>query len=140
MNAATARAVDTPSDYFTERDGLRFAGLHLLADLWDTDRLDDRAHLGAALRAAALAAGATVLQEHFHVFTPQGGVTGVLLLAESHISIHTWPERRFAAVDVFMCAGCDPHRAVDVLRQHLRPGRLELHEQRRGLASAARTL
>lgn len=140
MNAAALCAVDTPADYFTERDGQRFAGLHLLVDLWETARLDDCAHLRQGLLAAARAAGATVLQEHFHVFTPQGGVTGVLLLAESHISIHTWPERCFAAVDVFMCAGCDPHRAVEVLRQQLQPARLELREQRRGLLDSSKIL
>ena len=53
---------------------------------------------------------------HLHKFSPQG-VSGVAVLAESHISVHTWPERRYGAFDVFMCGDAEPHRAVDVLRR-----------------------
>jgi len=57
----------------------------------------------ATLREAVLQAGATLLHIHLHHFTPNGGISGVAVLAESHISVHTWPERNFAAFDVFMC-------------------------------------
>lgn len=120
-------------DYFSERDGQRYAGLHLLVDLWETERLDDAPWIEAALRAAALAARATVLHGHFHVFTPYGGITGVLLLAESHITIHTWPERQFAAIDLFMCAGCDPRDGLPALQTALQPGRMDVKELKRGL-------
>lgn len=120
-------------DYFVERDGMRFAGTHLLVDLWGASRLDDPDHIDAALREAALAAGATILHSHFHHFTPNGGVSGVIVLAESHISIHTWPERDFAAVDIFMCGACDPHRSVPLLRSAFAPARVILREERRGL-------
>jgi S-adenosylmethionine decarboxylase len=120
-------------DYFSERDNQCYAGLHLLVDLWDTDHLDDAPRIEAALRDAALAARATVLHGHFHVFTPQGGITGVLLLAESHITIHTWPERRFAAIDLFMCADCDPRDGLPALKAALQPGRMDVQEMRRGL-------
>jgi S-adenosylmethionine decarboxylase len=133
MNAAVPTAVDPLKDYFSERDGVRFAGTHLLVDLWDTTRLDDAAHIEVALRAAAQAAGATVLHAHLHVFTPHGGITGVLLLAESHITIHTWPERGFAAIDLFMCAACDPADALPALQQALQPGRMDLKSLQRGL-------
>ncbi len=119
-------------DHFIERDGVTFAGMHLLVDLWDASNLADPAHIDAALRAAALQAGATILHSHFHHFTPNGGVSGVVVLAESHISIHTWPERDFAAVDIFMCGDCDPHDAVPVLQAAFNPGRIDLDEQRRG--------
>jgi len=121
--------------YFSSHDGIRSAGLHLLVDLWDADRLDDLPHIEAALRATAQAARATVLHGHFHVFTPHGGITGVLLLAESHISIHTWPERRFAAIDVFMCAACDPRNGLPTLRQAFLPCRMKVKELRRGLVA-----
>lgn len=121
-------------DYFSERDGQRYAGLHLLVDLWETERLDDAPWIEAALRAAALAARATVLHGHFHVFTPYGGITGVLLLAESHITIHTWPERQFAAIDLFMCGNCDPHDALPALKQSLQPGHMDVRTLQRGLA------
>jgi S-adenosylmethionine decarboxylase len=120
------------TDYFVERDGERFAGTHLLVDLWGATNLDDPGHIDHALREAAVVAGATILHSHFHHFTPNGGVSGVVVLAESHISIHTWPERNFAAVDIFMCGACDPHKAIPVLRAAFHPERADVDEQRRG--------
>lgn len=120
-------------DYFVEREGVRFAGQHLLVDLWGASRLDDPGHIDRALRAGALAAGATILHGHFHHFSPNGGVSGVLVLAESHISIHTWPERDYAAIDIFMCGDCDPHDAIEPIRAAFRPERLDLTECKRGI-------
>ena len=120
------------TDYFVERDGERFAGTHLLVDLWGATNLDDPALIDRALRHGAEAAGATILHSHFHHFTPNGGVSGVVVLAESHISIHTWPERDFAAIDIFMCGACDPHRAIPVLQAAFSPDRVSVDEQRRG--------
>ena len=119
-------------DYFVEKDGMRFAGTHLLVDLWGARNLADPALIDSALRRAAIRAGATILHSHFHHFTPNGGVSGVVVLAESHISIHTWPEREFAAVDIFMCGACNPHDAVPVLRAAFQPERVDLNEERRG--------
>ena len=120
------------NDYFQEKDGERFAGMHLLLDLWGARNLSDPEAIGQALAEAARAADATLLHSHFHHFSPEGGVSGVIVLAESHISIHTWPERDFAAIDIFMCGGCDPYRSVPVIEQAFRPERMELAEQRRG--------
>ena len=120
-------------DYFVEKNGERFAGTHLLVDLWNATNLSDPQHIDEALREAAVTAGATILHSHFHHFTPNGGVSGVVVLAESHISIHTWPERNFAAIDIFMCGACNPHDAIPVLHRAFHPGRLELNEERRGL-------
>lgn len=122
-------------DYIVEKDGMRYAGTHLLVDLWGATNLDDPGLIDTALREAAIQAGATILHSHFHHFTPNGGVSGVVVLAESHISIHTWPEREFAAIDLFMCGDCDPHDAIPVLRAAFRPERLDLDEQRRGRIS-----
>jgi S-adenosylmethionine decarboxylase len=83
---------------------------------------------------AAEASRATVLHSHFHTF-PNGGVSGVLMLAESHISIHTWPERGFAAVDVFMCGKCDPWPAVDVIRLGFMPDDVRRRQHARGDAA-----
>ena len=115
-----------------EKDGMKYAGTHLLVDLWGATNLDNPELIDAALRGAAIRAGATILHSHFHHFSPNGGVSGVVVLAESHISIHTWPERNFAAVDIFMCGECDPHDAVPVLREAFQPERVDLDEQRRG--------
>lgn len=123
---------EEPKDYFVEKDGMKYAGMHLLVDLWGARNLGDPEHIDAALREAAVTAGATILHSHFHHFSPNGGVSGVVVLAESHISIHTWPERDFAAVDIFMCGACDPHDSIPVLKAAFRPERVDLDEQRRG--------
>ncbi len=122
-------------DYFVEKDGVKFAGMHLLVDLWGATNLADRVAIDAALRAAAIGAGATILHSHFHHFTPNGGVSGVVVLAESHISIHTWPERAFAAIDIFMCGSCDPYDSLPVLKAAFAPSSITLGEQRRGMVA-----
>jgi len=119
-------------DYFVEKDGMKFAGMHLLVDLWGATNLGDPALIDVALREAAITAGATILHSHFHHFSPNGGVSGVVVLAESHISIHTWPERDFAAIDVFMCGACDPRDAIPVLEAAFKPASVDVTEQRRG--------
>lgn len=92
-------------------------GRHGLLDVYDGDaaRLANPAWLEQALQDAARAAGATRLSSHFHHFGTGMGVTGVVLLAESHISIHTWPEHGFAAVDIFLCGTHDMAAARDCL-------------------------
>ena len=125
-------STEVAKDYFVEKDGVKFAGMHLLVDLWGARNLTDPAVIDRALSEAAMAAGATILHSHFHHFGPDGGVSGVLVLAESHISIHTWPERDFAAVDVFMCGCCDPYDSVPVLEAAFRPERVDVTERRRG--------
>jgi len=79
------------------------SGVHLIADIAGARGLGDLALIEATLREAAAAARVHVLGVHLHHFGPGMGVTGVALLAESHISIHTWPEEALAAVDIFVC-------------------------------------
>src|SRR5690625_4480437 len=125
---------DNRLDHFVERDGVRFAGTHLIIDLWDAARLDDLAHVEATLREAAEVAGATLLNIDLHHFTPNGGVSGLAVLAESHISIHTWPECGYAAIDIFMCGRAEPHKAIPVLRNAFGPRvRVRVDEHRRGI-------
>jgi len=125
---------EVPKDYFIERDGARYAGTHLIVDLWGAERLDDLAHVEAALRDAVTAAKATLLHIHLHHFTPNQGISGVAVLAESHISIHTWPENGYAALDVFMCGGAEPQATIEVLRAAFNPDRLAVEEILRGRA------
>lgn len=119
-------------DYFVERDGYRFAGSHLIIDLKGARQLDNLERMEQALRAAVTAAGATLLHLHLHHFTPNGGISGVAVLAESHISVHTWPERAFAAFDVFMCGQAKPERTIPVLEEAFGPCRAEVTEILRG--------
>ena len=130
---ATGGEAKVGPDYFIDKDGFRYAGGHLLLDFWGASNLTDPAGVKAALCEAARASGATILHAHMHQFGEGGGVSGVVVLAESHISIHTWPERDFAAVDIFMCGACDPHLAVPVLRHAFQPVTVKLTEHRRGL-------
>jgi len=121
------------NDHFVERGGLRYAGSHLIIDLWESEHLDDREVIERAMRQAITAAGATLLHLHLHQFGSSGGISGVAVLAESHISIHTWPERGYAALDVFMCGAAQPHAVVPIFRQAFRASRLTVAEQLRGV-------
>ncbi|MGK5021686.1 adenosylmethionine decarboxylase [Janthinobacterium lividum] len=108
-------------------------GTHLLADLSGiaAKRLRDSVALERLLREAAVAAGAQVLHSHFHSFGAGQGITGVVLLAESHISIHTWPECSFAAVDIFMCGAARPQVALDLIKDALQATQCQLQSVRR---------
>ncbi|MEQ9606240.1 MAG: adenosylmethionine decarboxylase [Kiloniellaceae bacterium] len=119
-------------DFFIEQDGERFAGTHLIVDLWGAERIDDLAYVEDTLRECVDAAEATLLHIHLHHFTPNDGISGVAVLAESHISIHSWPESGYAALDIFMCGGAKPHRAVAVLRDRFKPDHVAVTEHRRG--------
>jgi len=119
-------------DFFIERDGERFAGTHLIVDLWGAEGINDLAFVEDTLRECVDAAEATLLHIHLHHFTPNDGISGVAVLAESHISIHSWPESGYAALDIFMCGDAKPHRAVEVLRQRFNPDKLRVEEHRRG--------
>ncbi len=125
--------ISEAKDYFVERNGVRYAGTHLIIDLWGATNLDDPAHIDTVLRDAAIASGATILHGHFHHFSPNGGVSGVLVLAESHVSIHTWPERDYAALDIFVCGECDPYKAIPHLKTGFLAERIQLSEHKRGL-------
>jgi S-adenosylmethionine decarboxylase len=120
-------------DRFVERNGLRYAGSHLIIDLWDCENLDDVGLIELALRRAVQAAGATLLHLHLHAFEAGGGVSVVAVLAESHISIHTWPERSYAAIDAFMCGAALPHEVVPILRHAFKARRIAISEQLRGV-------
>ncbi|MEQ8696292.1 MAG: adenosylmethionine decarboxylase [Bauldia litoralis] len=115
------------------KDGVAFAGMHLLVELWNATNLSEVDLTEETLIRAARTAGATVLHSYLHPFGPEMGVSGVVVLAESHISIHTWPERGYAAIDIFMCGDCDPYLAVDVLKEVFEPGFVNISEHKRGV-------
>jgi len=123
---------DQSLDHFICKDGEIFAGTHLIIDLWGAKDLDCLERMEAAMRACVEECNATLLHIHLHHFTPNGGISGVAVLAESHISVHTWPEKDYAAFDVFMCGDSNPHRAVAILGRYFRPSRSEVVEERRG--------
>ena len=131
---AFADAETVPAkEYLVRKDGRVYAGTHVLVDFWGASNLTEPELIEMTLREAAEACGATVLHTHVHEFSSNGGVSGVAVLAESHISIHTWPELDFAALDIFMCGNCAPEGALPVLRRVFRPERERVDEHRRGL-------
>jgi S-adenosylmethionine decarboxylase len=123
-------------DHFIVRNGVRCAGAHLIVDLYHASRLDEISHIERALRDCVAAAGATLLHIHLHHFEPNGGVSGVAVLAESHISIHSWPEHGYAALDIFMCGDANPDACVPVLRRAFAPKQIAVSEILRGRGAA----
>ena len=126
---------ETDTSHFVTKDGLRYAGSHLLIDIWDASRLDELEHVEETLREAVKEVGATLLRIDLHHFTENGGISGVAVLAESHMSIHTWPECGYAALDVFVCGTCDPYKAVPVLKRAFKPSNVQVAEHKRGLVA-----
>lgn len=115
-------------------------GRHFLVDLYGcrAQALDDAEGLRMLLCRAAGAAGAKVVADLFHPFLPQG-VSGVVAIEESHLSIHTWPERGYAALDFYTCGSADAEHAVTLIADALLAARIEILEVTRG-ADAESTL
>jgi len=114
---------------------LNALGKHLLLELKDCNEeaLNDLGFLRSTLVEAAKDCGATVLGESFHPFNPHG-VSGVVIIAESHLSVHTWPEYGYAAVDIFTCGdSVQPEKAAEVLIRKLGAKNHSLIEIQRGL-------
>lgn len=118
-------------DHFVRRDGKVFAGTHLIIEVIGAEGLDDEERIRGAFRECVDVCGATLLHIHTHKFSPQG-VSGVAVLAESHISVHTWPEIGYGAFDVFMCGEAQPWKAIEVLRRTFNAGEVRVKELLRG--------
>jgi S-adenosylmethionine decarboxylase len=114
---------------------LRELGRHYVFELFgcNTKALDDIERVEQAMVKGAVEAGATVVEKVFHKFAPQG-VTGVVIIAESHLSIHTWPELGYAALDIFTCASkTKPMKAFDAIAEVLKPKSSTMLELKRGM-------
>jgi len=114
-------------------------GRHLLAEFYDCNSniLNNVQLVEEAMTDAAIACGATVVQKNFHHFSPFG-VSGAVIIMESHLAIHTWPEYGYAAVDLFTCgASCDPKVAYEFLIEALGAGSAFYSELKRGLLNTA---
>jgi len=123
---------DQTADHFICRNGKTFAGTHLIIDLWGATELDNLKLMEATLRDAVEKAKATLLHIHLHHFTPNGGISGVAVLAESHISVHSWPELNYAAFDVFMCGYAEPEKSIEVLKEAFTPTEVKVDTILRG--------
>src|SRR5690606_29902440 len=131
--AEQARPVRSePAGAFIVRNGVRCAGAHLLIDMYGAQKLNDLELIRSALTRCVREAGATLLYIYLHPFEPNGGISGVAVLAESHISIHAWPEHGYAALDIFMCGRARPERCLDVLKTAFSAERMTVKEILRG--------
>jgi len=138
LNKSKQGASDHSQDLFIEKDGILFAGTHLILDCWGAKHLDDLGKIETALREATHVSGATLLHIHLHHFTPNGGVSGVAVLAESHISIHTWPERDYAALDIFMCGETTPEKTIAVFEKAFEVDSITVTNLKRGAVTEAK--
>ena len=112
-------AVTTPIDMKTVKSEANYLGRHILAEFFECDSnvLNNPKLVEEFMVGAALECGATIVQKCFHMFSPYG-VSGVIIISESHLAIHTWPELGYAAVDLFTCGEkCDPKVAYEYLKK-----------------------
>ena len=129
--AITQPDTDKP-DYFVEKDGLVFAGTHIIVDLWQAKNLNNAALIERTLVRCIDAAGATLLHFHIHAFEPNG-LSGVAVLAESHITFHSWPDQGYMALDIFMCGKAEPHKCIPILKEVFQPGSVQINDLKRGV-------
>lgn len=115
-----------------ESQSVRPLGQHITIDIFDAANLTGVQNIEDMMVACANAANATILQTHLHPFETNDGVSGMIILAESHISIHTWPEFQFAAMDIFMCGDAQPELCLPVIEQWLQPGDMVVNDITRG--------
>src|SRR2546425_11350538 len=112
---------------------MKGVGNHLVLELWGCSNLNSPTTVEAALRDIVEATGVTLLDLRVYPFSPIG-VTGVAIVSESHIMIHTWPEHGYAAVDVFTCGEQrSPDAAIPVIKEYFAPERIQVMEMNRGI-------
>jgi len=119
----------------TERNQLvkpQISAMHIIVDCYDIEPLLEPTVEGLLTR-MAIAGNATILKLDTRIF-PGGGMTAMALLAESHISVHTWPERDFAAFDIFMCGTSSADKALAYLRSNVSIGNIDVQVIHRGAA------
>ena len=123
---------DVQDSHLINKDGIEYAGCHLILDIWGANNLNDIELIERCFHQCIKVAGATLLHIHLHHFTEGDGVSGVAVLAESHISVHTWPEKNYAAFDIFMCGHTQPHKIIPLLLKTFEAKRHKLTEILRG--------
>ncbi len=111
----------------------KYAGIHLIAEFWHGEIIEDPKKIKKILIAAVKEAKSAPLEVVIHKFSPQG-LTGVVLLKESHIAIHAWPEFDYVAIDIFTCGDrAKPQKALQYLRRKLKPKKVVIKEIKRGI-------
>lgn len=119
-------------DFFISDDEGVYAGKHILIDLYDGEKLSDIKYMESVLKECINVSGATLIHIHLHHFSINGGISGVAVLSESHISVHTWPESNYAAFDIFMCGNATPEKAIPVLKEAFGSNNVKISNVKRG--------
>ncbi len=112
---------------------IKYAGVHLIVEIWNARYLSSLTKIKKILEDAVKACDATLLKIDLHKFTPNGGISGIAIIQESHISIHSWPEYNYAALDIFVCGEVNPYKAIPVLKKGFQPKKIQVMEVKRGL-------
>lgn len=120
-------------EYCVTNGYVKYAGIHLIIEIWQSQNLTSLTKIRKALVEAVKACGATLLNIDLHKFSPNGGISGMAIIKESHISIHSWPEYKYAAIDIFVCGTVDPYKAIPVLKKYFKPKKIQIAEMKRGI-------
>lgn len=119
--------------YCSTNGHIRYAGVHLLIELWNAKNLTSLPKIKKALKDSVKAIEANLLNVDLHKFSPSGGISGVAVIQESHLSVHTWPEYKYAALDVFVCGDVNPYKAIPVIKKSFETDNIQITEVKRGI-------
>jgi len=135
-------AIMTPMNTTSPVSNQQYLGRHILAEFFECDSnvLNNPQMVEKYMLEAALECGATIVNKCFHLFAPHG-VSGVVIISESHLAIHTWPEYGYAAVDLFTCGEqCDPKVAYEFLKEKFNSKDTKYTQLNRGLMNSSTKL
>lgn len=123
--------------WIPQKKSQKYAGIHLIAEFWYGKNIENPKELERILIKAVKKAKNVPLEIAIHKFSPQG-ITGVILLAESHLALHSWPEINYLAIDIFTCGEkAMPYRALEYLKKAFKPKKIEIKEIKRGVIRSA---
>ncbi len=124
----------TPKGFLLSKNkDYAYAGIHLIVEFWQAKNLNSEKMIEKILKNAVEASGSDLLNIYVHKFSEKG-VTGVAAISESHISIHTWPEEDYVAIDIFTCGKTKPYKALEVLKSYFKPKHTIVKEIKRGIS------
>lgn len=120
-------------EYCCTNGYIKYAGTHLIIELWKGKNFSSLSKIEQIFKDAIKACGVTLLKIDLHKFSSSGGVSGVAVIKESHISIHSWPEYEYAAMDIFVCGDVNPYKAVPVIKEGFGAEKIQITELKRGI-------
>jgi S-adenosylmethionine decarboxylase len=127
------KEMEVKKSFYCKGEIFNYAGTHLLIEMWKAKNIDSAEEVAKIRTEAVHACGATLLEVRTHTFSPYNGVSGIAILKESHISVHTWPEFEYAAVDIFVCGNVDPYKALPVIKEGFQAEKIQVLELKRGI-------